>query len=141
MPVAATDAEHPAPPQELNDEEAAIWTSIVNRMPRDYFAPPTFPMLVNLTRHVRLSRLFARQLRDCEAQLSHAHNEQRTQVLRDMLALSRAMANESRTLAMLCTRLKLTQLYDVSNIHKARRAFLADERPWDVPNSDDELPQ
>src|SRR5262249_25070329 len=105
----------------------------------DYFAPPTWPMLVNLCRHIRLSHWFARQTRECEAQLAHAHNEE---VLRDLLALSRAQANESRTIAMLCTRLKLTQLYDSSSINKARRAFLADERPWDIPNSDDgELPQ
>ena len=118
------------------------WHGIVDRMPRDYFAPPTFPMLVNLTRHVRLSRLFARQLQALEEQLPHANNEERSQVLRDLMTLSRAQSNESRTIAMLCTRLKLTQLYDASNINRARRAFLTDERPWDVPNSDEgELPQ
>jgi hypothetical protein len=58
-----------------------------------------------------------------------------------MMALSRTQSNESRTIAMLCTRLKLTQLYDASNINKARRAFLATERPWDIPNDDGELPQ
>jgi hypothetical protein len=142
MPFAARPAAHPPPPQELTEEEAAIWLGIVTRMPPDYFAPPTWPMLINLCRHIRLSRWFARQLQDYEAQLSHAHNEQRTQVLRAMMALSRAQANESRTVAMLCTRLKLTQLYDSTSLHRARRAFLADERPWDIPNSgEDELPQ
>jgi hypothetical protein len=68
MLVAATDAEHPAPPQELTEEERACWISIVNRMPRDYFAPPTWPMLINLCRHIRQSRWFARQLQDYEAQ-------------------------------------------------------------------------
>jgi hypothetical protein len=137
MPVAATDAEHPAPPQELNDEEAEIWHGIVDRMPRDYFAPPTHPILVQLCRHIRLSRWFACQMKALEEQLPHARNDERTQVLRDLLALSRAQANESRTIAMLSTRLKLTQLYDVAGIHKARRAFLSTERPWDVPNSDE----
>jgi hypothetical protein len=87
-----------------------------------------------------MSHWFARQMRECEAQLPHAHNDERTQLLRDLLALSRAQANESRTIAMLATRLRLTALYDASNINRARRAFLADERPWDIPN-DDELPQ
>jgi len=142
MPVAATDAKHPLPPAELTEEEAACWTNIVNRMPPDYFAPPTWPLLVNLCRHVRLSRWFALQLRELEQQLPHAPNEQRTQVLRDVMALSRAMVHQSGIIALLCTRLKLTQLYDASNINKARRAFLATERPWDIPNSDDgELPQ
>jgi len=70
MPFAARPAEHPLPPQELNEEEAEIWSGFVNKMPPDYFAPPTFPMLVNLCRHVRASRWFARQLQDYEAQLS-----------------------------------------------------------------------
>jgi hypothetical protein len=135
MPFAARSAEHPLPPQELNEEEAEIWSGIVNRMPPDYFAPPTFPMLVNLCRHVRQSRLFARQLQELEAELPL--NAER---LRVIMTLSRAQANESRTIAMLCTRLKLTQLYDSTALHKARRAFLTEQRPWDVP-ADEELPQ
>jgi hypothetical protein len=141
LPVAATDIEHPAPPQELTQEEAAIWRSIVDRMPPDYFPVPTHPMLVNLCRHCRQSRWFARQLHELEQQLPHAHNEEHTKLLRDIMALSRAQSNVSCTIAMLSTRLKLTQLYDASSINKARRTFLADERPWDVPNSDEELPQ
>jgi len=140
MPFAARSVEHPTPPPELSAEDAEIWRGFVDRMPPDYFPRPTFPMLVNLCRHVRLSRWFARQLQDLEKKLPHAVNDERTKVLRDMMALSRAQANESRTIAMLCSRLKLTQLYDATSIHKARRAFLTDERPWDIP-SDEELPQ
>jgi len=142
MPVAATDAEHPAPPAELMEEEAAIWLGITTRMPPDYFPSPTHPMLVNLCRHIRLSRWFAYQLRELEKKLPDDHNEERSHLLRDMLALGRAQSNESRVIATLSTRLKLTQLYDASNVNKARRSFLAETRPWDVPNSDDgELPQ
>jgi hypothetical protein len=133
MPFAARSAEHPLPPAELSAEEAEIWHGFVDRMPPDYFPVPTFPMLVNLCRHVRAPRWFARQLQDLEKKLPHAFNDERTKVLRDMMALSRAQANESRTIALLCTRLKLTQLYDSTSLHKARRAFLTDERPWDVP--------
>jgi len=140
LPFAARSAEHPLPPQELNEEEAAVWTGIVSRMPPDYFAPPTWPLLVNLCRHVRGSRWFARQLQDLEKKLPHALDDERTKLLRAMMELCRAQANESRTIAMLCTRLKLTQLYDATSLHRARRAFLADEKPWDVP-SDEELPQ
>jgi len=141
MPFAARSAEHPVPPAELTEEEAAIWIGIVNRMPPDYFAPPTWPMLVNLCRHIRLSHWFTRQLRDLEKKLPHALNEEHVKVLRDLMSLSRVQANESRVIAMLCTRLKLTQLYDATSLHKARRGFLAEQRPWDVPNSDEELPQ
>jgi hypothetical protein len=75
-----------------------------------------------------------------EAKLPRALDEQRSKVLRAMMELSRAQANESRTIAMLSTRLKLTSLYDSTSLHKARRAFLTEQRPWDVP-ADEELPQ
>jgi hypothetical protein len=52
MPFAARSAEHPPPPAELSAEEAEIWHGFVDRMPPDYFSVPTFPMLVNLCRHV-----------------------------------------------------------------------------------------
>ena len=141
MPVAATDVAHPAPPQELTQEEAAIWRSIVDRMPPDYFPVPTHAMLVQLSRHIRQSRWFADQLRELEKKLPDADNEQRPQVLQDLMALGRAQANESRVIATLSRRLKLTQLYDASSINKARRSFLTETRPWDVPNDDGELPQ
>jgi hypothetical protein len=84
-----------------------------------------------------VSRWFAAQLRALEEELSRTLDEK---LLRTQMALSRAAANESRTIAMLCTRLKLTQLYDSTSLHKARRGFLTEQRPWDVP-SDEELPQ
>jgi hypothetical protein len=34
-------------------------------------------------------------------------------------------------------RLKLTQLYDSTSIHKARRSFLTQQKPWDVPDDAD----
>jgi len=56
--------------------------------------------------------------------------------LRDIMALSRAQNGESRVIALLCARLKLTPIVP----HRARRSLLTDERPWDVP-ADEELPQ
>jgi hypothetical protein len=94
-------------------------------------------MLVNLCRHVRASRLFARQSAEYEAELPRAADNKRHEILRLMMALSRAQANESRTIATLSMRLKLTQLYDSTNIHKARRSFLAEQKPWDVPDDAD----
>ena len=140
LPFAATETAHPLPPSELDEEEAEIWRGLVNRMPPTYFAPPTWPMLVNLCRHIRGSRFFARQLRVLEERLPHTIDEQRAQLLRSMMAVSRAQANESRIVTLLSTRLKLTQLYDSTALAKARRSFLTEQRPWDVPG-DDELPQ
>src|SRR5215472_11517659 len=106
LPFAATETEHPPPPSELNEEEAEIWRGFVNRMPPTYFPVPTWPMLVQLCHHVRGSRFFARQLRILEEKLPHTIDEQRTQLLRSMMAISRALTNESRVITLLCTRLR-----------------------------------
>jgi hypothetical protein len=129
LPFAARPAEHP--PQELNEEEAEIWTAIINRAP-EHFAPPD-AMLINLCRHIRMSRWFARQQRDLEEQLPHARDEQHAKLLRAMMAISRAQALESRIIALLCARLRLTP----ATPHTARPT---EHRPWDIPGGDgDEL--
>lgn len=141
MPFGATDAEHPQPPAELSEEEAEIWRGIVNKMPPTFFAEPTWPMLISLCRHVRAARLFAQQSQAYEAELPRAINNKRHEILRTIAALSRAQSGESRTIAMLSTRLKITQLCDSTNVHKARRSFLREQKPWEVPddNEGDEL--
>lgn len=130
LPFGAMEAESPAPPAELGEEEAEIWCGFVDRMPSNFFSPPTFPILVNLCRHIRNSRMFARQQRELE-KLPHALDEQYVKLL---MSLSRAQALESRIIALLSARLKLTHTAP----HRARPT---EHRPWDIPNSDDELPQ
>jgi hypothetical protein len=66
---------------------------------------------------------------------AHALNEERTQLLRDVMALSRAQNGASRVIALLCARLKLT----TTTPHRARPT---EQRPWDIPgDGDEELPQ
>jgi hypothetical protein len=100
-------------------------------MPSDYFAPITMPLLVSLCRHIRNSRLFARQRQDLEQQLSHATDEK---LMRLMMSLSRAQALESNVIAMLCSRLKLTHS---TSLRHSRRSFLSEQRPWDIPDDGD----
>ena len=137
LPFGAIEAEPLAAPAELTEEEKEIWRGFTTRMPPDYFAPPTWAMLTNLCRHVRASRVFAQQLQEYEAQLPRAINNERHEILRLMMALSRAQSAESRTIATLSMRLKITQLCDSTNIHKARRSFLREQKPWDVPGDAD----
>jgi len=131
LPFGAIEAEPLAAPAELTEEEAEIWRGFVDIMPPNFFSPPTFPILVNLCRHVRNSRMFARQQRELEKQLPHALDEQHAKLL---MSLSRAQALESRIIALLSARLKLTPITP----HRARPT---EQRPWDVPNFDEELPQ
>jgi hypothetical protein len=127
LPFGAIEAEPPAPPAELGEEEAEIWCSFIDRMPPNFFSPPTFPILVNLCRHIRNSRMFARKQRELEEQLPHALDEQHAKLL---MSLSRAQALESRIIALLSARLKLTPITP----HRARRT---EQRPWDIPGDGD----
>jgi hypothetical protein len=131
LPFAARAADAPQPPAELSAEEAEIFRSFTDRMPADYFAPITMPLLVSLCRHIRNSRMFARQRQNLEEQLSHAPDEK---LMRLMMSLSRAQALESNVIAMLCSRLKLTHS---TSLRHSRRSFLAEQRPWDVPDDGD----
>jgi|SRR5262249_15378187 len=128
LPFGAIEAEPLAAPAELTAEETEIWRGFVDRMPPNFFAPPVFPILVNLCRHVRNSRMFARQQRELE-KLPHVLDEQHVKLL---MALSRAQALESRIIALLSARLKLTPITP----HRARPT---EQRPWDIPGDGDEL--
>jgi hypothetical protein len=79
-----------------------------------------------------MSRMFAREQQKLEEQLPHARNEERTQLLRTTMAISRAQSSQSRIIALLCTRLKLVH-------YKAHRSSVAEQRPWDIPGDGDEL--
>ena len=58
--------ERPAPPPDLNRDQADEWTTFVNRMPADWFGAECHPLLASLCRHVCYSRQIAGELEDVE---------------------------------------------------------------------------
>jgi len=54
--------EPPDPPEELSLDQALEWRKIVTRMPVDWFTAETFPLLIELCRHICHSRLIERQM-------------------------------------------------------------------------------
>ena len=56
-PITPVEAKpRPAPPAELSDEEAEEWRAVVGRMPADWLARETYPLLVQYCRHVVSAR-------------------------------------------------------------------------------------
>src|SRR5215471_6223415 len=46
----------PAPPDELSEEEASVWRSIVNSMPAEHFMAANYHLLEKLCRHIVTGR-------------------------------------------------------------------------------------
>jgi len=81
--------------------------------------------------------MFITKLRLFESKTNSVDLKETAWTLRIVERLANAHARESKTIALLSSRLKLTSLYDKANAHQARRAFLADQKPWDIPAEPD----
>jgi len=116
--VSAT--ERPPVPDDLSDEQAAVWQKITNRMPADWFPAETWPLLAMYCRHVVAARRVAQLIEQEEASESV-----------DIEALDRLykmQEREGRAMSSLATRMRLTQqaTYD-----KSRKKPAQVRRPWE----------
>ena len=90
----------PAAPEELADEEAREWEDIVSRMPAKWFTRATWPLLMQLCRHVVAARRVA--------QLIHKEEQSDKFDLIKWDRLLRAQERQSALVASLSTKMRLT---------------------------------
>jgi hypothetical protein len=64
--VSIVPGERPPPPEDLTDEQAAIWQSTLARMPADWATPEIWPLLKQLCRHESVSAMLGRELVEIE---------------------------------------------------------------------------
>jgi hypothetical protein len=99
---AATPANRPDPPRDLDAAEAVEWREIVASMPAAHFARPHYPLLILLTllcRHIVEARFIDRLLADCR----------KTKKLdREHAMLLRAQSEESAIILKLQRAMRLT---------------------------------
>jgi hypothetical protein len=120
----------PLPPDHLNDECAREWEKIVNAMPPGWFPPETHALLTQYAHHIVRARRVGQLLEDIE----------RGKGTLDIDLYDRAakmMERESRCLASLATRMRISQqaLFDRT---KPKGKFSGAAKPWkvvDVPPS------
>lgn len=91
----------PKAPHELNDEQAAEWQAIVDRMPADWFGRETHPMLVQYCRHVVTARRVAELIERAESRDDLEIGEY------DKLLIMQE--REGRAMSSLATRMRLSQ--------------------------------
>lgn len=138
----------PEPPPELEPIEADIWRSITVKLPGDWFAPETVPMLKELCRHIRHADDLARDLAAARAGIASLQGEDVTKGIPYTLAerlmmmgeasktmerLLRAHGYQSERIGNLATKLRLTNQSKVvigSAAKKARDRVPEGPRPW-----------
>lgn len=109
------------PPDELTDEQAHEWRSVVNRLPAEWFPRETHGMLAQYCRHVVAARRVAQLISAAEAEESlDIENYDR---------LLKMQEREGRALSSLATRMRISQqtTYDP----KKKKPTSA-KRPWEI---------
>ncbi len=112
--------ERALPPADLTDEQVDVWRIIVNRMPADWFPAETHPLLVQYCRHTIRARRLAQLLDNMEKS-----QEVDIKEYRDLL---RSEEEQSRALASLATKLRISQQ---TRFDKSRKTPLVGDKLWD----------
>src|SRR5690625_1677655 len=116
--VSAT--ERPPVPDDLSDEQAAVWQKITNRMPADWSPAETWPLLALYCRHVVAARRVA--------QLIEQEETPESVDIEALDGLYKVQEREGRAMSSLATRMRLTEqaTYD-----KSRKKPAQVRRPWE----------
>jgi hypothetical protein len=111
----------PEPPEDLTEEQSAEWEAVVARLPADWFPRETQGLLAQYCRHVVTARRLARMLAELEAQATFD--------IRDYDRLLKAQERETRCLASLATRMRISQQssYDKKRIKPDE----PEVKPWE----------
>jgi hypothetical protein len=109
------------PPADLSPDERKLWADVVASKPADWFGPDSAPMLKEYVRAALL----------CDALARRVHTAMRSADPRNLTRLLNARHQEVTRLAVLGTKLRLTQ----QSRYTARSAATADSRasglrPW-----------
>ena len=111
----------PQPPYDLTGEESELWTTIVNRLPADWFPAETLPILTQYCRHTIQARRIA--------ELIQAATADPTLQIGDYARLLRMQAAESQSIVTLATKLRCTP-QSITNHRRNGRAAAGGHKPW-----------
>lgn len=103
-PVASIGGERPEPIDSLNDDEAAIWSRVVDAMPPNWFGAEHFDMLRQYCQHQARSLSFSDEVARC-IEVGMNCEEQ----IRKIDTLTRMADRETKTALALARAMRLTQ--------------------------------
>ena len=112
--------QRPDAPYDLTDEQVDEWRAVVARLPADWFTRETHALLAQYCRHVVRARRIAQLIDQAEKSDPFDVKE-----YRDLL---RSEEEQSRAIASLATRMRLTQqtTYD-----KSKKKPGSGRKPWE----------
>lgn len=120
-PAAIELIERPRCPHDLNDEEAEVWASVVDRMPADWFPAETHPLLIQYCRSViqarRVAELIEQATSDPDLSVS-AYDR-----------LLKMQARCSASIAMLATKMRVSQ--QATTNHRGNKKQISPTKPWE----------
>lgn len=88
-------------PHDLTAEETEVWLTVVNALPADWLSPPAVPVLTQYCRHA----IHARRI----AELIECQTGNPDLLIAEYDRLLKMQERESRAIASLATKLRLTQ--------------------------------
>ncbi len=120
-PSAIERVERPVPPNHLGDAERAVWESVVDSLPADWFAGGMPAVLEQYCAHVvearRLGGLIEEATKDPDLKIN------------DYDRLLKMRERESRAMASLATKMRITQ--QAARNHRGNRTREAARKPWE----------
>lgn len=119
----------PDPPGGLTKAQATEWRAIVGRLPVDWFPRETHPLLVEHVRHIEIAETIAKEINAFDTT-----DLATPEGLKRYDRLLRIADRESRAIAALATKLRLTQQSKYSAKSAATAAGSAGDgrRPWET---------
>ena len=119
----------PDPPKELSPDEAVEWRRLWATSPPDWFPRETWPLLVQLCRHICQSRFLGECLQEVRAGLLDPRDAEQIKHLNTMCILHE---REGRAVTALMEKLRLTTQQRIESrpagAHQAEQA--PEVQPW-----------
>ena len=116
-----------APPGDLSDYEAAIWSAVINTKPADWFQADTLPLLLSYCKHVSTAATIDRELAEFDPKwLRDDDGLKRYKTLTDM------RERESRAQTALARSMRLTQQaqYNAPTAATSANKSKQSAKPW-----------
>jgi hypothetical protein len=122
------------PPPYLTPEQAATWCALVDPFPAARFGADHVPVLVELVRAMAVSRVIAEQLDALRGRSLTSSSKAGAATRSLYLQLAAAARDQSRVIASLSTKLRLTHQSNtrIRTTDNERRREPPGARPWDV---------
>lgn len=116
--------DRPLPPIDFDDREAAIWSTIVNSMPADWFNVGSIPLLTQYVRHTIASQNLAYLIANVTSNSEEIN-------VKEYVTLLRAQKEESGILSSLATKLRISN-QSLINKRGNHNEISGKKKPWET---------